>query len=104
MFRDIVFNDIFTILLITGLVIIATAKLVAPQRFSDFSYILSNFKYLKIYSKHQKFLDKFDALLFGNFIISLSIFSYLVYQNITNTKIISINVLFKLAFGIGSFF
>ncbi len=103
MYRDIVSNELFTILIIASLTIIAVAKLVAPKRFDDFIYVLGNSKYLKIYARDQKFLDKFDALLFSNLIISASIFSYLVYQYTTDTKIISINILFKLVFGIGTF-
>ncbi len=103
MYRNMVSNELFTVLIVVGLTIIAIAKLVAPKRFDDFIYVLGNSKYLKIYAKDQKFLDKFDALLFSNLIISASIFSYLVYQYMTDTKIISINILFKLVFGIGSF-
>lgn len=103
MYREIVSNELFTVLIVVGLTIIAAAKLVAPQRFNDFVYVLGNFKYLKIYAKDQKFLDKFDALLFSNLIISASIFSYLMYQYVTDTKVVSINILFKLFFGIGTF-
>lgn len=103
MYRDIISNELFTVLIVIALTIIAAAKLVAPQRFNDFIYVLGNSKYLKIYAKDQKFLDKFDALLFSNLIISGAIFGYLVYQYVTDTKIISINVLFKLVFGIGTF-
>jgi len=103
MYRDIISNELFTVLMVIGLTIIAAAKLVAPQRFNDFIYVLGNFKYLKIYAKDQKFLDKFDALLFSNLVISASIFCYLIYQYTTETKIISINILFKLVFGIATF-
>ena len=103
MYRNIASNELFTVLIIASLTIIAVAKLVAPKRFDDFIYVLGNSKYLKIYARDQKFLDKFDALLFSNLIISASIFSYLVYQYTTDTKIISINILFKLVFGIGTF-
>ncbi|WP_341216031.1 DUF4271 domain-containing protein [uncultured Wocania sp.] len=103
MYRDIISNELFTILMVIGLTIIAAAKLVAPQRFGDFIYILGNSKYLKIYAKQQKFLDKFDALLFSNLVISASIFSFLIYQYVAETKTISINILFKLVFGIGTF-
>lgn len=103
MYRDIISNELFTVLIVIALTIIAAAKLVAPQRFNDFIYVLGNSKYLKIYAKDQKFLDKFDALLFSNLIISGAIFGYLVYQYVTDTKIISINILFKLVFGIGTF-
>jgi len=103
MYRDIISNELFTILIIIGLAIIATAKLVAPKRFEDFVYVIGNSKYLKIYSRQQKFLDKFDALLYSNLIISASVFSYIVCQLVTDTKIVSINILFKLVFGIGTF-
>lgn len=103
MYRDIISNELFTVLLVVGLAIIAAAKLVAPQRFNDFFYVLGNFKYLKIYAKDQKFLDRFDALLFSNLVISASIFCYLIYQYATGTKIIFINIFFKLIFGIGTF-
>ncbi|MFD1614295.1 DUF4271 domain-containing protein [Gelatiniphilus marinus] len=103
MYRDIISNEIITVLMVVGLAIIATAKLVAPQRFNDFIYVLGNSKYLKIYTRDQKFLDKFDALLFTNLVISASIFCYLAFRCVTQTKDISVNLLFKLFFGIGSF-
>ncbi|WOD45161.1 DUF4271 domain-containing protein [Hwangdonia lutea] len=103
MYRDIISNELFTVLMVIGLAIIATAKLVAPQRFADFFYVLVNSKYLKIYVKDQKFLDKFDALLFSNLVISASVFCHLVYQYANNTKAVSVNLLFKLVFGIGTF-
>ncbi|GAA3596052.1 DUF4271 domain-containing protein [Flavivirga amylovorans] len=103
MLRDIVSNELYTILLVTGLVVVAVAKLVSPKRFDDFIFVLGNYKYLKIYSREQKFLDKFDALLFGNLILSLSVFSFIAYQNITNSKSLSIDLMFKLSFGIAVF-
>ena len=66
MFRHIVSNELFTILLVIGLIIVAIAKLTSPKRFDDFIMVLANDKYLKIYSRDQKFFDKFDALLFTN--------------------------------------
>ena len=86
MYRDIISNELFTILIVVALTVIAAAKLVAPQRFQDFIYVVGNSKYLKIYSKDQKFLDKFDALLFANLIISGAVFSYLIYQYVTDNK------------------
>ncbi|WP_406685627.1 DUF4271 domain-containing protein [Seonamhaeicola sp. MEBiC1930] len=103
MFREIASNEIFTILLVIALAIIAIAKLTAPKRFEDFIFVIGNSKYLKIYSKDQKFLDKFDALLFTNLIISASIFAYIIYQFQFQIKSISINTLFKFAIGIGAF-
>ena len=103
MYRDIISNELFTILIVVGLAIIAVAKLVSPKRFYDFIFVIGNSKYLKIYAGDQKFLDKFDALLFSNLMLSASVFSYIVYQHITDTKGISINILFKLVFGISTF-
>ena len=76
MIRDAASNELFTILLVLGLIIIATAKLLAPKRFNDFVFVVGNYKYLKIYSREQKFFDKFDALLFVNLILSTSVFLF----------------------------
>ena len=103
MLRHIISNELFTVLLVIGLVIIAISKLMAPRRFDDFILVLGNTKYLKIYAREQKFLDKFDGLLFTNLVLSLTVFFFIIYQCITETKTISINLLFKLAFGIATF-
>ena len=103
MFRNIVSNELFTIILLVGLLIIAIAKLTAPKRFNDFINVIGNSKYLKIYSREQKFFDKFDALLFTNTILTLTVFSYIFYQLVYETQSISIDLLFKIAFGIALF-
>ncbi|NMH87032.1 DUF4271 domain-containing protein [Flavivirga sp. Y03] len=100
MLRDIISNELYTILLVTGLLIVAIAKLVSPKRFDDFIFVLGNSKYLKIYSRDQKFLDKFDALLFGNLIISLSVFIFISYQFLTNGGILSTGLKIKLPLSI----
>ncbi|MFI1772978.1 DUF4271 domain-containing protein [Thalassobellus citreus] len=104
MIRDVSSNELFTVLILFGIAIIAVAKLVAPKRFQNFLYIIGNFKYLKIYSREQKFFDNFDALLFINLIISGSIFSFILYQHATGIKNVDVNFIFKLTVGIGSFF
>jgi hypothetical protein len=103
MFRNIVSNELFTILIVIGIAIVAIAKLTAPKRFDDFIIVLGNNKYLKIYARDQKFLDKFDGLLFFNLVISLSVFCYIIYQFITETNAVSFNTMFKLSFGIAVF-
>ncbi|WP_396602919.1 DUF4271 domain-containing protein [Algibacter sp. R77976] len=103
MLRHIISNEIFTILLVISLVIVAIAKLTAPKRFDDFILVLGNDKYLKIYSRDQKFFDKFDALLFVNLVISVSVFCFITYKQINETNIISSNTMFKLTFSIGIF-
>ncbi|WP_298339974.1 DUF4271 domain-containing protein [uncultured Algibacter sp.] len=103
MLRHIVSNEIFTILLVLGLIIVAIAKLISPKRFDDFILVLGNDKYLKIYSRDQKFFDNFDALLFANLVLSLSVFCFIIYKKITETSDISGNTMFKLTFSIGVF-
>ena len=103
MLRHIISNEIFTILLVIGLIIVAIAKLTASKRFDDFILVLGNDKYLKIYSRDQKFFDKFDALLFTNLLLSLSVFCFLSFKQITETQSISNNTMFKLSFSIGVF-
>jgi Domain of unknown function (DUF4271) len=104
MLRHVSSNEIFTILIVIGLVFIAIAKLISPKRFDDFIVVLGNSKYLKIYIKEQKFFDKFDALLFINLIISASIFGFVVFALATkNTPAPSPNLMFKLTVGIGIF-
>jgi len=81
MLREIISNEIFTILLVLCLVLVATAKVLFTKRFNDFVYVLGNFRYLKVYSRELKAIDGFDALLFINLLISSSIFSVLMYQS-----------------------
>ena len=103
MIRAVSSNEFFTILIIASLLIVARAKLLSPKRFSDFVFVVGRSKYLKIYAREQKFFDRFDALLFTNLVISSAIFIFILYQYLTGTSGISINLLFKLAFGIGAY-
>jgi hypothetical protein len=103
MIRAVSSNELFTILIIASLLIVAMAKLVSPKRFSDFVFVFGRSKYLKIYAREQKFFDRFDALLFANLVVSSAIFIFILYQYITDTSTISINLMFKLAFGVGAY-
>lgn len=100
MIRDTISHDFYTIILVLGILIIAIAKLTSPKRFDDFISVLGNSKYIKIYSREQKFLDKFDALLFLNLILSISLFSFIMYQYFTQTKSLSVDLMIKLSFSI----
>lgn len=103
MLREVTSYELFTILMVIGLVFIAIAKLISPKRFDDFMLVIGNSKYLKIYIKEQKFFDKFDAFLFINLVISVSIFSFLIYDfSIKHTEP-SINVMIKFTVGVGIF-
>ncbi|WP_405294992.1 DUF4271 domain-containing protein [Algibacter sp. Ld11] len=103
MIRAIPSNELFTILLIIGMAVIAIAKLTAPKRFTDFTFVVINSKYLNIYARDQKFFDKFDALLFGNLILSASVFGYIVYRHVYDITNVSANLMFKIAVGISVF-
>ncbi|MCB4798465.1 DUF4271 domain-containing protein [Neotamlana laminarinivorans] len=103
MIREVVSNELFTILLTIGFLVVAAARLVSPKRFEDFIIVLLNNKYLKIYSRDQKFLDKFDSLLFSNLVISLAVFLNIFYQFKTNSTTVSINLMVKLAIGVMAF-
>ena len=103
MLREIASNELFTVLLFVGLIIVAMAKLKDPKRFNDYIFVIGNSKYLKIYSKDQKFLDNFDALLFGNLVITTTIFTYTIFQYFTDNTKISVNTLFKFGIGIAAF-
>ncbi|WP_083478225.1 DUF4271 domain-containing protein [Lacinutrix himadriensis] len=81
MLREIISNEIFTVLLVLCLVLVATAKVLYTKRFHDFTYVLGNFRYLKVYSRDSKIIDGFDAILFINLLISSSIFSVFLYKN-----------------------
>ncbi|NCP51493.1 MAG: DUF4271 domain-containing protein [Flavobacteriales bacterium] len=103
MLRNAPSYELFTILIVLGIVFIASAKMVFPKRFNDFVYVLGNSKYLKIYSREQKFFDKFDAFLFVNLVISLTIFIFICLGYEKNVLIPTVNDLFKLSVGISIF-
>ena len=78
--RNFITYEWFTIATIIGLFAIVAAKFINTLRFNDFLYVVGNSKYLKIYSKDQKFVDLFDSLLFVNLTLSLSIFVCFAYS------------------------
>ncbi|MFC0603157.1 DUF4271 domain-containing protein [Winogradskyella pulchriflava] len=78
--RNFITYDWFTVFTILGLMAIAAAKFMNAYRFNDFLSVVGNSKYLKIYTKDQKFIDVFDGLLYINLAISGSIFFYLGYS------------------------
>jgi hypothetical protein len=104
MLRDVISNDWFTIFLVLGLGLITVSKFLFAHRFKDFLVVIGNSKYLKIYAREQKFIDGFDALLFFNGILSISIFAFLSYSVLVNPSEFDINEFFKLIFGIGVLF
>jgi hypothetical protein len=79
--RNFITHEWFTILTLLGLMAIVLAKFTNHLRFNDFLFVIGNSKYLKIYSKDQKFIDQFDSFLFINLAVSASIFIHFAYSN-----------------------
>jgi hypothetical protein len=102
MLRETISNEWFTIFIVLGLVFITVSKFLFTVRFFDFIAVIGNSKYLKIYARDQKFIDGFDALLFLNLTISVTIFSFITYTTFGNPSDFDISVFFKLLIGIGS--
>ncbi|WP_405575175.1 DUF4271 domain-containing protein [Winogradskyella sp. Asnod2-B02-A] len=78
--RNYITYEWFTIFTIIGLFSIVVAKYINTLRFNDFLYVIGNSKYLKIYTKDQKFIDQFDSFLFINLSLSFSIFLFFAYS------------------------
>ncbi len=104
MLKVVTSTEIFTILFVICLILITLTKVIFSKRFKEFTLLLINFRYVKVFSREQKFLDTFEALLFGNLIISLGVFCYLSWGFIANTAGISQYNIFKFAIVIGLFF
>lgn len=103
MLREIISNDWFTVGLVIALIAIAVAKLLFTRRFEDFLPVLVNSKYLKIYTRDQKFIDTFDSLLFTVYVLMAGIFVYVSFNSITESNHIEPVLLLKLIFAIASF-
>ena len=102
MLRTIVSNEWFTVFIVLALVCLTLSKFLFARRFMDFLAVIGNSKYLKIYARDQKFVDGFDALLFLNLIISVSIFSFITYSEFVSPASFDLPQFFKLLFGIGA--
>lgn len=100
--REVISNELFTILIVLGLCILAFAKYAFSNRFNDYLWVIGNSKYLKIYAREQKFIDQFDSLLFVNLIISLSIFSFVCYNTFVDSLQFDLTLFIKLFVGIGA--
>ena len=78
--RNFITHEWFTVFTIVGIIAITLAKYLSSLRFNDFLWVIGNSKYLKIYSKDQKFIDPFDGFLFLNLALSASIFIHFSYS------------------------
>ena len=102
MLREVIYHEWFTVLIVVGLVAITMSKQLFPARFNDFISVLGNSKYLKIYSRDQKFIDGFDTLLFINLTISLSIFGFLAYATLVEPIRFELLIFAKIIFGVAA--
>jgi hypothetical protein len=100
--RNFITYEWFTIFTIVALFAIVVAKYVNTLRFNDFLYVIGNSKYLKIYTKDQKFIDQFDSFLFINLAISLSIFIYFAYSNFISPIHFELVAFLKLLFAVSA--
>jgi hypothetical protein len=102
--RNFITHEWFTIFTIIGLFAIVTAKIINTLRFNDFLYVIGNSKYLKIYTRDQKFIDQFDSFLFVNLALSLSIFLYFAYSTFVSPLTFELVSFLKLLFAVATIF
>lgn len=100
--RNFITYEWFTILTMIGLLSIGGAKYMNTLRFGDFFNVIVNSKYLKIYTKDQKFIDEFDGFLFVNLVISLSIFLFFGYSNFVSPIDFELITFLKLLFAVSA--
>ena len=100
MLREVVSNEWFTILCVFCLLILAFTRYAFSNRFSEFLMVLGNSRYLKVYSKEQKFIDLFDTLLFINLIVSVSIFATIAYNTFFEPQPFDLAFFGKIAFSV----
>ena len=102
MLREVIANESYTLLFVLCIALLALAKFWYNTRFNDFLSVLVNWKYLKIYARDQKFVDQFDGLLYGNFIISATIFSLISYGVLIEPIAFDWYLFVKILIGIGA--
>jgi len=102
MLREAVSNEWFTVFIMLALGFLTLSKFLFSKRFDDFLAVIGNSKYLKIYARDQKFVDGFDTLMFLNLVISVSIFSFLMYTEFVSPAAFNLVQFFKLLFGVGA--
>jgi hypothetical protein len=100
--RNFITYEWFTIFSILGLFAIVAAKFTNTLRFNDFLYVIGNSKYLKLYTKDQKFIDQFDSFLFINLALSFSIFTYFTYSTFVSSLSFELISFLKLLFAIST--
>ena len=100
--RNFITHEWFTIFTIIGLFSIVAAKFLNTLRFNDFLYVIGNSKYLKIYTRDQKFIDQFDSFLFVNLALSFSIFTFFAYSTFVSPLTFELTDFLKLLFAVST--
>jgi len=96
MLREVISNEWITILIVICITILTIVKFSYSKRFNEFSWIILNSNYLKIYFKDNKFIDNFNILLFANQIIGVFIFVYLISKTYINDLSIDLIISLKI--------
>ncbi|TYB70670.1 DUF4271 domain-containing protein [Bizionia gelidisalsuginis] len=103
MLRELVSNEIFTILLVISLLLIASARIAYPKRFNDFAFILVNYKYSNAYIKNQKFISGFESILFANLVVQLTVLFVIFYNVKESINLTTLEIYYTIGFGITLF-
>jgi len=103
MLRETISTEIFTILMLVSLLLIAVAKLSYPKRFQDFTSIIINNRYIRLYTRDQKLFDGFETILFLNLTVSLSAFGFICYNQLNPDVILSTGLILELAIAVAVF-
>ena len=102
MLREVLFNDLYTTIIVVSLAITVSAKLLNFNRFKDFLKLIGNSNYLRIYFKDHKFLDPFDVVLFLNFCMNGTLIGILTYSHFVQKEEIEPQLFLKLAAILGT--
>ena len=102
MLREVLFNDLYTTIIVVSLAITVSAKLINFNRFTDFLRLIGNSNYLRIYFKDHKFLDPFDVILFLNFCINGTLIGTLTYSHFVQKEEMEPLLFLKLAAMLGA--
>jgi hypothetical protein len=100
--RNFITHEWFTIFSIIGLLAIVAAKFINTLRFNDFLFVVGNSKYLKIYTRDQKFIDQFDSFLFVNLVLSFSVFIFFACNAFVSSISFELISFLKLLFAVST--
>jgi|GEM_PF-529365 hypothetical protein len=95
-FRAVTTLDQYNMLFFISALLLMLCKLLQPKRFSDFLKITGYGTYNQIYKRPSVFsIQKFDLLLFFQFLLASSLFLNLIGFNNNGTQNLSLNAIFR---------